>query len=215
MFPNEKYTLDLELDSSGFGLSNSFGIRVVTGKKRHSGRTGLTNLFVYDFFRNRWQKKGEETSGTYVINLPDGKSSHSIPFHTDNLKGPLDLSTRSLYTGMYETVHDSDTYYYVELIPIMPVHTNPSDLLKPSVRMDSISLRNTGYGGVLEEYTREEAKTILLFLDTLVSTLHSRDSSVTEPLGLGSNGGSRHLYLERYGGTFAEGDTGGVTYYII
>ncbi len=215
LFPDENYNLDLTFDSSGHGESNKVAVRIVTGNKRYQGRTDMSDMFVYDFTRNRWQLEGEALSDSYEVELPDGATSVSIPFHTDNLKGPLNPYTRSLYTGRYESVHDDDTYYYIEITPVMRPHTHPSDLNKPSVRVDSVSLTNTGYGDVPEEYTREEVKSILLFLDTLVSTLHSRDSTITALLGLGSDGGSRHVYLERYGGTFAEGDTAGVTYYTI
>ena len=216
LFPGREYSGSILVDSSGFGNTNKVKVSIKTGLKKHEGLESVSDYFVYDFRRNRWQLKEEAFEDAGIFELVDGMNSINFNFHTDNLRGPLDLGVRKLRTGeRYQYVHSDDTYYYIEITPILEAHTESSDLLKPSVRIEFAGIKDRRYIEVPEEYTRYEAKLVIDFLSTLTTTLHSRNKDITEPLGLGENGGSRLVYMERYGGSNIESDDGGVTYYNI
>jgi len=216
LFKNKDYLLSMDVDSSSFGNSNKVQVRILTGKKHNQGLTSQYDFFEFDFTRKRWMLSEDVPSTNGIFDLNDGYNKISLSYHTDNLLGPLDLSTRKLMTGdRYSYVHDENTHYYIEIIPVLPEHTEPNDLLKPSVRISNVSSTDIGYTDVKDEYTREEVRLIMGFLDTLTTSIHSRDESVTVPLGLGTNGGSRLVYMEEFGGTNVEPDTAGTTYYNI
>lgn len=214
-FEGNDYRLSMNVDSSGFGKSNKVRVRLVTGKNLNDGIESEYDYFEYDTYRKRWMLS-DDISSFKEYDLVDGHNDVTLDFHTDNLKGPLDLATRKLRTGKrYEEVHGSNTYYYLEIIPILPEHTSSYDLEKPSIRISNVEIINKSYIDLTEEYTRREAKLILEFLDTLPESVHSRNADISSALGLGSNGGSRLVYMEMFGGTNVEPDTTGTTYYNI
>jgi phage tail-like protein len=209
LFPNRDYSLQLSVNSKSYADKqasnlNKVRVRVLTGNKRFNKLNTKSNFYVFDFRRNRWMLSDpiSRRSAFKDFELSDGNTLLDLQFHTRNEYGPLDINTRNLLTEpRFLNVHDEDTYYYIEITPIMDERYISSDLYRPLVNLEYINMTDLTYSDVKANYLRKEAKGIMEFFDDQQVTTASRNSAISVPLGLGANGGSRDIYLDQAGGT--------------
>lgn len=205
LLPNRDYRLDLSIVSQSYHTNlNKVRVRLLTGNKKYNRLNNQSNFYIFDFRRNRWMISDSVSRQTAFteISLADMKNLIGLTFHTRNEYGPLNINTRNLLTEpQHLNVHDEDTYYYLEIIPIMEERSVYSDVERPSVNLEYISITDLSYSSVKANYIRKEAKGIMEFFDDQQSTIASRNKAVSISLGLGADGGSRDIYLDQAGGT--------------
>jgi phage tail-like protein len=202
---------------SGKGL-NRFRVRVYTPDRPYLCDYNKSDRFIFDFKRNRWMllEKGKYNTYYKEFVLEDGETEIKFNVHTLNEYGPLDLKTRKLLMEpRYLNVHGMHSAYYIEIQPIFEYWNVSNDLYRPSVRFEYVKLRDLKYGSVNTNYTKEEANALMAVFTIFKDTVISRNSAISESFGVGSDGGSREVYLEQYGGTYSNANSGGLTIYEI
>ena len=222
LYPNRTYKGKVTIDyHDAQGMTDTLGIRLITYPKPLE-KTMDMNMFAYDWrgVGSRWQL----SRPTDLLNNKNIKLislepyidfvSGSLPqtkevefeFHTHNHRGPIDENTKQLMSisrgPEYSHIHNSETAYALEFIPMMPKRTFPTDDRRPYIRIKDLSIVDTVYNNAVKDFTTTEAQNFLEYFNTLRLTTATRDEAKGVSLGMGTQGGSRAEYLFPFGGPF-------------
>lgn len=151
--------------------SNILQVRVITDITPHIGYGNTSNVWGYNYLTRAWEIASEN-------------HWKDIDVTEDITKGYLDFETIG-------NIHTNDQSYFIELRVKNSIgsYTNPS-----YITVYNMSVVNKKYRQYVQNYERNDIKTVFDYFDTAIVGSHSRNSAYTSSYGV--SGGSRQAYLD-------------------
>tara|TARA_R110002020_G_scaffold226846_4_gene437351 strand:+ start:109 stop:4512 length:4404 start_codon:yes stop_codon:yes gene_type:complete len=208
LLPDRSY--DMTIRAKSKYLTNSLGFRIYTDPVPELDFTNYAERDLHQFFystrKNEWKNLNKSNNTWNIIPL----TNFNIEYDSQGVETGWMTTTVSINTKNNRTryskqdtafvrhgskPHNSNTAYYIEL-----TKANSSTQSDSFITIDSVSLRDTTYTSIANEYEVDELKTVFKHFDLLANGKLSRDSAHSY-LIYGTNGGSRGTYIETVGGS--------------
>ena len=208
LIPDRSYDMTIRARTN-YPVSNSLGVRIYTDPIPELDYTDYADRdlhqFFYNFSKNSWNNLNKSNNSWNIIpmrdfdierdsdGVPTGWVTINLNFSTRNRNTNYDKSN-SIFIRHGKEPHNDNTAYYVEF-----ANATPSEQIDNYITIDSVSMRDTTYTAVRNEYDFKEMDVVFKHFDLLAGGKQSRNYNLTYEV-FGTNGGSRGTYIEGFGG---------------
>jgi len=208
LLPERSYEMTIKAKAKY--LSDSLGVRIYTDPVPELDFTNYAERDLHQFFynisRSKWENLNKSNQTWNTIPMTNFKKeldengeetgwlTTTVIINTKNNETIYDKQNTT-FVRYGKKPHNENTAYYIEFVKANATSTTDS-----FITIDSVSLRDTTYTSIANEYEINDLKIIFSHFDLMANGKQSRDSAHSY-LIYGTNGGARGTHIEAVGGS--------------